>query len=166
MEIDTHAQLPVCPPMLPRDRLDQDIPDYEAESGDEERKQDASLKKKARRGSSKGKKEAKRNQEEERKEEEKKQRDMTNKEQLISITNDEYERLDRDICKYRAVGELTNIDMPKTTLYKLVPHVLSEIHCLVASQLLAQRAIDSLPKNVPKVYANKGLTLGLVVENR
>ena len=54
--------------------------------------------------------------------------------------------------------------MPKTTLEKLGPHVLSEVYCLVVSQLLAKGAIDSLPKYVPKVYANRGLTFGLMFE--
>ena len=54
--------------------------------------------------------------------------------------------------------------MPKSTLDKLVPHALSEVYCLVASQLLAQGAIDSLLKYVPKVYANRGLTFGLMIE--
>ena len=39
-----------------------------------------------------------------------------------------------------------------------------EVYCLVVSQLLGQGAIDSLPKYVPKVYANRGLTFGLMIE--
>ena len=73
-------------------------------------------------------------------------------------------RSKRDIPKNRIVGELSNMGFPKTTLENLGPHVLSEIYSLICSQLLNQGAIDRLPKFVPKVYANKGLKMSMVLE--
>jgi len=73
-------------------------------------------------------------------------------------------RSKKDIPKNRVVGELSNMGFAKTTLETLGPNVLSEVYSLICSQLLNQGAIDRLPKFVPKVYANKGLTKSMVLE--
>ena len=53
---------------------------------------------------------------------------------------------------------------PKKILEKRITHALSEVYCLVSSQLLDRGAIDQLPRFVPRLYANRWLTYKLVIE--
>ena len=70
----------------------------------------------------------------------------------------------KPILRSRAIGELANLGIPRSSLERLEPHAMSEVYCLASSRLLEHGAIDRLPAFVPKCYANKGLTSSLVIE--
>ena len=61
------------------------------------------------------------------------------------------------ISPERALPELTNMGFSREALERLESRVLSELYCLVLRLLLTHRALEEMPRHVPRCYMKPGL---------